>query len=953
MTLLRFALASALSLALLVRPGAPPAAAPAPLSTSTSPSALGWPQQTSDVKADPRIRFGVLPNGMRYALMHNATPSGQASFRLRFNVGSLMETDAEQGLAHFLEHMAFNGSTHVPTGEMVKTLERHGLAFGADTNASTDWTETVYKLDLPKTDDETVDTSLMLLREVAGELSLPQAAMDRERGVVLSEERLRDSPNYRVFQKGLEFLLAGQLASRRLPIGQVQVIHNAKRDLIEDIYDKYYRPERATFIAVGDFDVDAMEAKIKARFGDWRNTHTSGTEPILGAPQPRPLQAVIAIEPGVQTSVQVSWVRPPDRAPDTLAKRRRDIIDLLGLAVLNRRLERIARSDSPPFLNAGANRDDQFHSADITTLAINADGKDWAAGLTAAVREQKRLVQYGVLQTELDREIQELRAELKERVAGQATRRTPNLANGIAGSLDDDQVVTDPAQDMALFEQEVAGLTAADVSAAARKTFSGQGPLIFLATSAPIEGGDAAVIKTFKAADTASMTAPAAVADKTWPYGRFGPAGKIVERREAANVGATFIRFENGVRLTVKPTHFRKDQVLVQVRIGDGRLDLPKNKTTAAWARGALIEGGLKKITAEELDQIMTSKIVGASFDMDDDAFVLGGSTQPSDLNTQMQLLTAYLTEPGLRPEAFERMRTYAMTLQEQLEATPNGVVSMDLASLIHNGDQRWALPSRAAIAATKPGDLAALVSPPLANGTLEVIVVGDITVDQAIDATASTLGALRRPPAPTPAPEARQIAFPAPTPEPIVRTHKGRADQAVAVAAWPTTDFFADVRGARILRVLVEVMKLRMIDELRIAQGATYSPSASLDASEVYPGFGYVSASVEIPPSKIQGFYDEVTKIAHDLSTTNVSADELKRATLPRIDAIGKALQTNEFWLASLAGGQTDPRRLDAIQSQAPQLQSITPAEVRRAAQTWLLPSKEWKFEVLPAAPQ
>jgi zinc protease len=954
MTSLRFAIASALSLALLVGPSlhlANAAAASPSSKTPPSQSASGWPQQTSDLKADPLIRFGRLSNGMRYALMHNATPTGEASFRLRFHVGSLMETDAEQGLAHFLEHMAFNGSTHVPTGEMVKILERHGLAFGADTNASTDWTETVYKLDLPKTDNDTVDTSLMLLREVAGELKIPQPAMNTERGVVLSEERLTDSPNYRAFRARMNFFLPGQLASQRLPIGKVEVIKTAKRDLVEDIYDKYYRPDRATFIAVGDFDLDAMEAKIKARFGDWRNDHPVGPEPALGAPQARGLQAAIAIEPGVQTSIQVGWIRPPDLAPDTRAKRRKDIVDRLGLAVLDRRLERIARGDSPPFLSAGANSGDEFRSADVTTLAINAGGHDWRTGLNAAVREERRLVQYGVLQSELDREIAELRASLKARVAGQATRRTPGLANGIAASLDDDLVVTDPAQDLALYEEDVKGLTAAEVSDAARKTFSGQGPLVFVTTPTPIEGGEAAVVAAFKAAEAAPVQAPTAVADTTWPYESFGAPGKVVERREAASVGATFIRFENGVRLTVKPTTFRKDQVLVEVRIGDGRLDLPKDKPTASWSRGAFIEGGLKKVTAEQLDQIMTSKIVGASFDMDDDAFVLSGATKPSDLPIQMQLLTAYLSEPGLRPEAFERMRTYAMTLYDQLEATPNGVVNRDLASLMRSGDPRWALPSPAVIAASKPGDLAALVSGPLAHGSIEVIVVGDVTVDQAIAATASTLGALHRPPAPVPSADERKIAFPAATPQPVIRTHKGRADQAVAVAAWPTTDLFADVRGARVLRVMVEVMKLRMIDDLRVAQGATYSPSASLDASEAYPGFGYVAASVEIPPAKIQGFYDEVAKIAADLRAKDVTPDELKRATLPRIEALGKAYQTNEFWLGSLAGGQTDPRRLDAIGSQVPQLQSVTAADIRHAAQTWLDPAKEWKFEVLPAS--
>jgi zinc protease len=940
MTSLRFPLASALTLALLLGPSFTPAFAKDP---------PGWPQETGDIRPDPQVRFGRLANGMRYALMHNATPTGQASFRLRFAAGSLMETEAQQGLAHFLEHMAFNGSTHVPGGDMVKILERLGLAFGADTNASTDWTETVYKLDLPKSDAGTVDTSLMLLREVASELAIAQPSMDRERGVVLSEERQSDTPSYRAFVARMGFFLPGQLVSHRLPIGKVKVIQTADRSQIEDIYQKYYRPDRATFIAVGDFDVDAMEAKVKARFGDWTNPHPEGSDPDLGAPAKRGLESDVYVEPGLQTSLQIGWIQPPDLSADSLAKRRRDMVDRLALAVLDRRLERIARGGSPPFLTAGASTGDESHSARVTELDANANGGDWRAALDAVVGEEQRLVRYGVLQGELDREIQELRVALKARIDAAATRRTPALASGLVASLDDRLIFTDPAQDLAIFESEVRGLRAAEVSDAARRMFQGAGPLVFLAAAAPVQGGKAAVTNAFQAAVAAPVQPPAIMVDKTWPYDRFGQPGQVVERRPAPSVGATFIRFANGVRLTVKPTDFRKDQVLVQVRVGQGRMDMPRDRPNAQWARSAFIEGGLKKVTAEELEQIMTSKIVGANFSVDDDAYVLSAATRPADLDTQMQLLAAYLTDPGFRPEAFDRVKTYGLTLEDQLDATPGGVIGRDLGALIRGGDQRWAFPPKAVIAASTPQDLKAMIANPLAAGQIEVVVVGDITVDQAITQVSATFGALPPRVGETVDADARKIAFPAPTADPLIRTHKGRADQAVAVAAWPTTDLFADVQGARAIRVMVNIIQLRLIDSLRVAQGATYSPSASLEASEDYPGYGYVAASVEIPPAKIAGFYDEVAKIASDLRANAPSPDEIKRAVLPRIEAIGKAMQTNEYWLAGLAEAQTDPRRLSLLTDQIPQLEKVTAEDVRKAAQRWLDPSREWKFEVLP----
>jgi zinc protease len=958
---MRVALASAVSLALLVGPSLTPAvalaqskktqAAKTQAATPARAGATGWPQAASDLKPDPLIRFGRLPNGMRYALMHNATPSGQASFRLRFDAGSLMERDDQQGLAHFLEHMAFNGSTHVPTGEMVKMLERIGLAFGADTNASTDFTETIYKFDLPKADNESLDTGLLLMRDIAGELKIPQASINSEKGVVLSEERVRDDPSYRAYKARAAFFFPGQLLSKRLPIGQVQVIQNATHDLIADIYDKYYRPERATFIAVGDFDLDTMEAKVKKSFGDWKNSHPVGPEPQLGTPEKRGLEAKVYSEPGLQTSLQVTWIKPPDRSPDTRAKRRRDTIERLGLAVLNRRYGRIARSDSPPFLAAGAMAGDETHSAKVAALSINANGTEWKKALDSAVKEEKRIVQYGVLQGELDREIEDLRASLKERAAGQATRRTPNLANGIVGSLDDKLIVTDPVQDLALYEDFVKGLKAGEVNAVLRATFSGSGPLVFLSTSAPVTGGDGAVLAAFKAADSAPVTAPEAVADKAWPYDSFGAPGQVAERKERADVGATFIRFANGVRLTVKPTNFRKDQVEVQVRFGDGRLDLPKDKPTAAWASNALIEGGLKKVTAEELDQIMTKRILGASFGIDDNAYTLSGTTRPADLATQMQVLAAYDVDPGFRPEAYGRMQTYGLTLQDQMEATASGVVGRDLSRLMHDNDQRWAFPSKQTIASTTADEFKGLFTPRLASGPVEVIVVGDTTVDQAIAAVASTFGAL--PPRTDAAPAAgeRKVSFPTPTPQPINETHKGRADQGYAVAAWPTTDLYADVRGARTIRVLVNVMQLRLIDTLRVAQGATYSPNATLEASEDYPGYGYIAARVEIPPTKITGFYEQVDKIAADLRATGPTDDEMKRAVLPRIEALQKAMQTNEFWVGSLEDAQTDPRKLEVVLNQISQLQSITVDDVKAAADKWLIPAKEWRFQVTPEA--
>jgi zinc protease len=909
-----------------------------------------WPQARSDVHADPDTRFGALPNGMRYAIKRQAIPPGQAALRLRFDAGSLMETDAQAGLAHFLEHMAFNGSKNVPEGEMIKILERHGLAFGADTNASTNFDETVYKLDLPKTDDDTVDTSLKLLREAASELTLSPAAVDRERGVVLSEERVSDTPSYRVFKERLGFQLPGQRMPTRLPIGKVDVLQKAPASLIAAFYHAYYRPERATLVVVGDFDPAVMEAKVRSRFGDWKAVGPAGPEPDLGEVKPRKTEAKLVVQPGTALSLQVIWLSPPDLRADRLSKRRSDVIEQLGFAVLNRRLSALTRSVHPPFLAAAAFKADQSHSAEVTTLALQAQADGWREALAALDQEERRAAQYGVRQDELDREIAEVRASAQNAVAGAATRRPAQLADEIVGSLGDQEVVTSPADDLAFFEATVKGLKADTVSAALKAAFAGQGPLVFMSSPKAVQGGEQAILAEYASTLKVAVAAPAAPHAVTWPYSSFGTPGKVVETKEISDLDTVFVRFENGVRLTVKPTKFRDDEVLVRVNVGDGLQDLPKDHQSLAWFGNVFIEGGLKQIDNEDTERVLASKVYGARFAIGEDAFVLSGGTRTADLPTEMQVLTAYVADPGWRAEAFTRQQNAGKTVHDQMEGTDNGVMGRELSGLLHGGDRRFTFPSRDEIAKAQLGDLQAQVAPHLASDPIEVVVVGDITVDKAIDAVARTFGSLpaRKAAEPVPATQ-RQVGFPAATAQPVRLTHKGRADQSIGYMAWPTNDLWANPQQALENDILGEVMELRLIDELRETQGVTYSPSVQYAHSQTWTGWGYLAATVEVPPAKLDGFFRDTAKIANDLKTKDVTADELDRAKKPRIDKIEKSRVTNQYWLGELSGAQTDPRRLDFARHIVAGTQKVTVADVRHAAQLVLKDDKAYRLEVEP----
>src|SRR5688572_27798713 len=229
-----------------------------------------WPFEESDLPPDPEYRFGRLDNGMRYVIRPNGTPAGQGMVQFWVDAGSVAETEEERGYAHFIEHMAFNGSTRVPEGEMVRLLEREGLAFGPDTNASTNFDVTLYMLNLPRNDPALLDTALMLMRETASELTFSPEAVEREKGIVLSERRVRDTYQLRNLVDNLEFQYPGSRFADRLPIGTVESLQAATPDKLRALYQRIYRPENTAIVVVGDFDPDQVEAEIREHFASWQ-----------------------------------------------------------------------------------------------------------------------------------------------------------------------------------------------------------------------------------------------------------------------------------------------------------------------------------------------------------------------------------------------------------------------------------------------------------------------------------------------------------------------------------------------------------------------------------------------------------------------------------------------------------------------------------------------------------
>jgi zinc protease len=921
---------------------------------ATAQPSQPWPQIASDLPADPDVRTGTLPNGMRYAIMKNATPPGQASLRLRIDAGSLMEKDDQLGLAHFMEHMAFNGTTHIPKNDLINILERLGLAFGADLNAATGFDQTFYQLELPRTNDETVDTALHVMREQVSEATMDPGDIDDERGVIAGEERRSNSPSLRVSKKQIAVLAKGQKVADRFPIGDLKIINSAPRERFVDFYQSYYRPTRATMIAVGDFDVAAIEAKIKKNFSDWQPKAPDGPDPDLGTVAAHGPETHVTVEPGISSGISLAWTRAPDLRPDTVAKRRQDLIQYLGLAVLNRRLSELSRTDQAPFLSANASDSGMVRSLEAATISAQFVQGKWKPALEAIDQEQRRLVRYGVSDAELTREITAYRTALENAVKGAATRNTRGLAGGILGAVNERQVFTSPQTDLALFEATVKGLTAVQVNEATKPVFTGGGPLTMVVSPVEIEGGETAVAAALQGSRAVAVAAPVTGTKLPWPYTDFGKPGMVKERREIAELGTTIVTFANGVTLTVKPTSFSKNSVSINLLTGIGEQNFsPDTLDPRATTISGLQSGGLGKMTIDQMSRSLNGHVVGAGLATLGDKFMLAGGTRREDLQLQMQLMAAYLTDPAFRGQAFEQTKANYPAAYQANMAQPSSAFSLKAKALLAGGDKRAAyVPPEVlttwSMDAVRPG-LKALLS----DGPIHITMVGDTSVDEAIKVTASTFGALPpRPAANKPAPGADQRRFPAATPTPLRFTHTGLAEQGLGYIAWPATDVVRDLGEARRIEVLTAVLKLRVLDVIREKLALAYSPGVSANYSDIYKGYGAISVQAETAPEKLPAFFAAMDDITKSLRETPISEDELKRAREPMVESAKRGQNTNGWWLSQLTYIVDRPYYIPQTLTVVPQFEAITPADIQALAQKYLRPDTAWKAEVTPDAP-
>ena len=901
--------------------------------------------------ADPRVLSGQLPNGLRYAILANDTPNNAVSFRLRIGAGSADETPAQGGYAHLVEHMMFRGSANVPDGEFERSLEQMGLMMGSDTTAFTYPETTVYGLDFPGSQQSGATTGLFLLREIADRASFPPVALTAERGVVLSEKRVRDNAALRMENDRLDFLLPGQAVARPT-VGTIGTISNATVDGLRDFYRSHYRPERSVLVVVGNVVPADIEADIKTRFADWR--------PAAPAPAPatalpirkRGMEVRIFTDPGASKYARIDWQAPYDMRPDSYARQAEYLADTLAYDILNNRFLRAAAAPDASFIAASASGEGLFHAAIDAGIAVRPiDGKLRPA-IAAIIAEQRRLVRYGVSQAEYDHAVARIRARLAENAAATDTRGTPDLAAAMLQSFDGDAIFVTPRQNQADVERLLAHMGVADVNRAATRLFSGGGPLLFVSDTTPPTGGVAGLKATLTAAMAAPISPPIAAAAVSWPYTHFGEPGRIVERKELTDLGITVVRFANGTTATIRLTP-GTGQVLMNLAFGAGMSGLPTGRDHALWllsqAPQTFVLGGLGKADIPDINDAFFGRNVGASLATGPDRFHLQGRTRPEDMEAEAQLLTAYVVDPAYRPRALRDAIAGEKSARTQVAVSVPYTAGHETPFLLHDRDPRWrGTPSEADLQATTNADLPALLGPALA-GPINLVIVGDVDLEQAVKVAQSTIGAL---PQRQPRQPSRDFHFPAAPAQPIVETVPGAAQQGMVLAAWPTAGFVSSMANARAIQVLSEVVKARLMAGLRERDGLTYSPDTFVDQAVSQPNYAVMGVQVELPPAKADAFFAELDGIVQDLAKNPVKADELARARTPMVDNSKHGFAFADYWADALAASDGDPAYFQMIRSKVPDLSKVTPADVQRMAQLYLAGKTPFRFVVQPGAP-
>ena len=655
---------------------------------------------------------------MRYYVRPNRLPRGRAELRLVVKAGSVLEDNDQRGLAHFVEHMAFNGSRNFPRQQIATFMQAIGMRFGAHVNAHTSFDETVYELQIPTTDARVIDQALLMMEDWTNGVTFDPAEVDKERGVILEEWRLGLGADARMQNTIMPILLQGSRYAERSPIGTPDSIRNAPYARLKQFYTDWYRPDLMAVIIVGDFDPKAIEAGIKAHFG-----------PIPAAVSPRPrtaytvpahagtLYAVATDREATNTTVGLIG-KMPARDQRTVGMYRQQMVERLFSGMLSDRLVEISRTPDAPFQAARSSRGLFVRTMEATTMqALVADGGA-ERGLTALVAEAERVAKFGFTATELERQKVSSQRYLQQALAEKDTSESAPLAEEFIRNFMNDEPIPGISYEQAMAQRLMPGITLEEVNKLAA-TWLPDGNRVVVVNAPERAGLTAPTAATLAAAIAktggSTLSAYVDVVNKAPLLDPLPAPGKITGTTTIDALGITEWRLSNGARVVLKPTNFKADEVLFRAISPGGTSLAPDRDFVAALTADEVVaEGGLGRLNRTDLDKALSTVNAAVRADITDTEEGLRGGAARGDIETMFQLINLSFTAPRADPTAFGVMTANLKRMLANQETEPEAAFSMAVTSAL-TGDHPRARPLTPALGRSdEPRQVARLLQGPL-----------------------------------------------------------------------------------------------------------------------------------------------------------------------------------------------------------------------------------------------
>ncbi len=914
---------------------------------------LGWAE---NLPTDERIKTGTLENGVRWQFFAHDNPPGKMAAMIHIATGSLNETDEQRGLAHFLEHMAFNGSENFKPGELLPYFESLGMQFGADLNAFTGFDQTAYMLFLPDAKVETVDKALMTLSDMAFRQLLLPEEIDKERGVILSEKRAGMSAQQRIRDKLFEQLFEGTRLAVRLPIGTEEVISQAPREEFERYYRTWYRPERVTVFLVGDGRLEDYAPALQKWFGTYKSP--VDPRPDLRAdlkPFTRE-RAIVITDPEIgQASVDLYNLHPARPPVTTVELARTQLVEELGSWMIQRRFNEHIRKGQAAYLSAQASVSDLFNEAMEANVSVRGEPANWKRMLEEAIFEVNRAREHGFLPQEYDLAVREFVATAERQVRTESTRNANRVIMTLVRAVNQKEPVMSAQQELDMLNRLLPTIKLDEINAAFAANFK-PGTFAYVVTlpEKPQQSDSAVpdteeVIRAAAAAQEKPTPAwvwedrPATILEKA-------PApGKIVEASTDADLGITHAWLDNGVRVHHRYMDYKKDEVFVAIVLAGGEIEeTAENSGVTAVAALAFAQPATSRLSSTDIQDILTGKNIRVMGGGQGDTFTVSVRGSPLDLEIGLELAHALLTDGRIEPSAFDRWRDESLQQWEMFSKVPQFRASQALLEATSGGDPRRTMMTPEKVRRQSLEAAQAWLTRLARTAPIEVAVVGDIELEAAMPLIEKYLGSLpaRERSASHLDPLRRLGRQPGPLERNVVV--ETITPQAVVLAGFMGADV-QNITDVRALNLAALILDTRLIKRIREELGIVYSISANSAPSQTYIDSGVFISGAPCQPGKEAEVIREIEAIFTAFAGSGPTEEELANARKQMAENLDWQLREPAYWFDLLRTLDLRRLKLDDFKTIREHYAAMTAEQVQAVFAKYYKPERVFRITARP----